>query len=374
VKFKLAKILDGAPTRELIIKTITKDISIEAAIFDLIDNSIHAAEIINSKKFNKFYVKLDINKNKLIIQDNCGGIPRDKAWGDAFRLGSSLEYKAGHGIGMKRAFLKLGKVISIKSNRKDYSCSVPIFVDSWGYANNWDISIEEKAFSKHEPEGVIITINELYDDIVRNFSKSSFIQKLKDRVARRYRYKLMAGFNIIINGEIIISKNIQGEKVAESPNKLINNMMVKVILYNNIPDSNNGWDIIINGNVIIERDKSDLTMWRKRLIIPKYSYEKFVGEVLISGVSTKDLPILSTKDNIDTDAKSYEDILNYVYKFVDENRRFFMKDDVIIQYRRPSFMVEQLKNCLGNLQSAKEVGEETFDKVYNYYCIHKNDW
>jgi len=33
--------LDGSPTKEFIINTITKDISIEAAIFDFVDNSIN---------------------------------------------------------------------------------------------------------------------------------------------------------------------------------------------------------------------------------------------------------------------------------------------------------------------------------------------
>ncbi|WP_155241900.1 hypothetical protein [Clostridium pasteurianum] len=48
----------------------------------------------------------------------------------------------------------------------------------------------------------------------------------------------------------------------------------------NVATKANGWDII-NGRVVVERDKSEKTLWRRRLIIIGCSYERFVGEVLI---------------------------------------------------------------------------------------------
>lgn len=114
--------LDGSPTKEFIINIITKDISIEAAIFDFIDNSINAAEkITNPKRLQGYGVWIEINKDCFVITDNCGGISKDKVFKGAFRIGSSSDYKAGYGIGLKRAFLKFGKNIIIKSNREDYS-------------------------------------------------------------------------------------------------------------------------------------------------------------------------------------------------------------------------------------------------------------
>lgn len=122
--------VSAAPTKEFVIETITKDIRVQAAIFDLIDNSINAAEgLTNPKRLQGYKVGLKINSSQIEISDNCGGISKDKIFGDALKIGSSMEYMGGHGIGLKRAFLKLGKKIEILSNRPDYSCKIKIDVD-----------------------------------------------------------------------------------------------------------------------------------------------------------------------------------------------------------------------------------------------------
>lgn len=107
-------IVDGSPTKEFIISTITKDITIEAAIFDFIDNSINAANKLKTRnRLGNYYVDVKITPTSLIIKDNCGGFTKEKILAGALRIGSSLEYKSGHGISMKRAFLKFGRNIYI---------------------------------------------------------------------------------------------------------------------------------------------------------------------------------------------------------------------------------------------------------------------
>lgn len=358
--------LNAGPTREFVINTITKDIRLQAAIFDLIDNSINAAEsIANPKRLDGYYTSIKINSLEFEITDNCGGISKEKVWGDALKIGNSLEYKGGHGIGLKRAFLKFGKKISITSNRIDYSCSVSIDVDKWGKRNNWDIDIVEIEYEETKQQGLTIHVSGLYEEIRANFCKKLFINKLIEEIAVRYRYKLQSGFNILINEEIVKPSLIEGNIVAESPFKVIDGMITKIILYNNVTSKENGWDIIINGRVIVERDKTEKTMWRKRLITKGCSYEKFVGEVLIDGDNIKKLPIWSTKDSIDTNSKAYEDILDYMYYFIGQHRDKFKKQEVYIQYTKSSDLVENLKDFF-DVNSAKEVGERTFDYAYRY--------
>lgn len=338
------KKVDASPTRDFIISTITKDIRIQAAIFDLIDNSINAAEVTaNPKRLQNYYVSLKINSLFIEIADNCGGISKDKVLGDALKIGSSLEYKGGHGVGIKRAFLKFGKNIELISNRSDYSCRVVIDVDKWGIENNWDIDVENAPFKKDEQQGFTIRVKGLYDEIKRNFAKTSFVNNLIDEISVRYRYKLQAGFKIIINGKTVNASPVEGDKVGESPYYSINGMVVKIMLYNNVDTKSNGWDIIINGRVVIERDKSEKTLWRKRLIRPGRSYEKFVGEVLIEGENIKQLPIWSTKDGIDINSKAYEDILSCMYNFVEQHRSEYSKPEIYIQYTKPAHLVERLK-------------------------------
>lgn len=357
--------VDAGPTRKFIITTITKDIRIEAAIFDLIDNSINAAETItNPKRLEKYFVSLKINNSQFEISDNCGGISEKKVWGDALKIGSSLDYKGGHGVGLKRAFLKFGKTIEITSNRSDYSCKVLIDVDKWGKRNNWDIGIDKIEYNEKLYQGLVINISNLYNEIARKLSNNIFIQDLIEEIAVRYRYKLQAGLKIIVNREFVKPLFIQGDKIAESPHKIFNGMTTKIILYNNVNTKENGWDIVINGRVIIQRDKSEKTLWRRKMIKPGCSYEKFIGEVLIEGDNIKKLPIWSTKDGIDTNSKAYEDILDYMYFFIDQHRSEFKKQETSIQYLRPSHLVENLKEYF-NVKTAKEVGECSFDYTYN---------
>ncbi|WP_055667203.1 ATP-binding protein [Desnuesiella massiliensis] len=358
------KKIDAGPTRDFIVKTITKDIRIEAAIFDLIDISINAAETLaNPKRLHQYYVSLKINNSEFEISDNCGGISKDKVWGDALKIGSSDAYTGGHGIGLKRAFLKFGKDIKILSNRNDYSCRVNIDVELWGKRNNWDIDINEVKYNKDLPQGLIINVSNLYDDIKRNFSNNTFINNLIREIEVRYRYKLQSGFNIIINGQFAKLSSIEGDKVTETSYKVINSMNVKIILYNNVFTKANGWDIVINGRVVIERDKSEKTLWRKKLITRGCSYEKFVGEVIIEGDNIKKLPVWSTKDGIDINSKAYENILDYMYYIVEQHRAEFKKPKVNIQYCRSLHLVETLKDYF-DVVTAKDVGECSFDYTY----------
>jgi len=365
-KYMKTNKLDGSPTKEFIINTITKDISIEAAIFDFIDNSINAAEkITNPKRLQGYGVWIEINKDCFVITDNCGGISKDKVFKGAFRIGSSSDYKAGYGIGLKRAFLKFGKNIIIESNREDYSCKIIVNVDEWGSNNKWEFDSTKTNYIGEEPEGFKIIINNLYNDIRNTLLKNTFINKLIKRIATRYRYKLKNNFSISINGQDIIPKFINGKIIEDSPYRIFNGISVKVKLFLNNLNKDNGWDIIINGRCIVERDKTKVTQWKRRLICKGCSYDNFVGEVLIECDNIKKLPLLSTKDGIDVDSRSYEKILNYMYEVIERHRDKFRKDEVIIQYTRPSNQIEILKEHFHGAKNAREVGEDSFDSALN---------
>lgn len=72
---------DANPTKAFFVRMITRDISLEDCIFDLIDNSIDGAwELaggrpmnLNSKiDLNPYEIRIDINDSSFSIQDNCG--------------------------------------------------------------------------------------------------------------------------------------------------------------------------------------------------------------------------------------------------------------------------------------------------------------
>ena len=63
-------IIEGNPTKKFFIEMITRDISIEDAIIDLLDNSIDGATQINPNDLSSFVINIEIDANKLSIKDN----------------------------------------------------------------------------------------------------------------------------------------------------------------------------------------------------------------------------------------------------------------------------------------------------------------
>ena len=111
-----------ASTKEFFIFSITKDIKLDAAICELIDNSINAAQKLNVSNSPKrhhvdLYIgKTSTNSNEFLIKDDYEGITRKDAKNKAFVLGNdSKYYKSGFGIGMKRALFKLAEEFTLES-------------------------------------------------------------------------------------------------------------------------------------------------------------------------------------------------------------------------------------------------------------------
>lgn len=116
--------IDGNPTKKFFIEMITRDISIEDAIIDLLDNSIDGATQINKESLENYYINIKIDGNGLLIEDNCGGFSLERAQKYAFRFGRpedapTMENSVGRfGIGMKRALFKMGKNSPLNHKRR----------------------------------------------------------------------------------------------------------------------------------------------------------------------------------------------------------------------------------------------------------------
>lgn len=106
--------------KNFFINMLTRDISLNDAILDLLDNCLdgalrsqnHISQNKNEKNYNSFVAKITITKDNFTISDNCGGISRELAENYAFRMGKQ-NYEQNHdatigiyGIGMKRAIFK----------------------------------------------------------------------------------------------------------------------------------------------------------------------------------------------------------------------------------------------------------------------------
>ena len=137
------------PTKAFFVRMLTRDISLDDCILDLVDNSIDGAwrnsgqqpsSLAVDSGLHDYRVALEISECHFAIADNCGGITLDDAVDYAFTFGRREEQERGeytvgvYGIGMKRAVFKLGNDIQINStyavNGAFESFLVPISVDT----------------------------------------------------------------------------------------------------------------------------------------------------------------------------------------------------------------------------------------------------
>ena len=121
---------DASPTKEFFVNMITRDITLEDSILDLIDNSIdaawqmagsHAITLEDETDLSNFQISLTFSEDEFTITDNCGGMTLSNAVNHAFSFGRKAsqepeEFSIGvYGIGMKRAVFKLGTNVRVRS-------------------------------------------------------------------------------------------------------------------------------------------------------------------------------------------------------------------------------------------------------------------
>ena len=116
--------INTMPTKAFFVEMLVRDILLERAILDLVDNSVDGAKRLrpaSPMNFDKLVVTIEMGANQFKISDNCGGFDINTATSYAFRFGRPAEadqtpYSIGQfGVGMKRALFKFGHWFSVKS-------------------------------------------------------------------------------------------------------------------------------------------------------------------------------------------------------------------------------------------------------------------
>ena len=128
---------------------LTRDIDLYACILDLVDNSIHSLvrrydiDVMGYLKGmtvkrppRAANISIRFSGTSFSITDTCGGITVQEAREQVFRMGyckgDSKHTGLGiYGIGMKRAFFKLGRQILVESRTKTEAFRISIYVDKW---------------------------------------------------------------------------------------------------------------------------------------------------------------------------------------------------------------------------------------------------
>lgn len=325
------------PTKKFFVSMLTRDISLVDAILDLIDNCLDGAlRLANGKDvdYSQHSISIALGSKEFVIEDDCGGIPRDIAKNYAFKMGrepgdkrdSKSETIGMYGVGMKRAIFKMGRDALVSSLCKKDGYQVPIS-SAWLDSTEWSplpiqSTIPTAILSK---PGTLIKVKKLYPSVSKHFQNNAFINELSTSIGEHFTIFLQRGLKITINGnpvkpvriEVLVSddskgpapyiyqKEIQGVKVSITvglnTGRGFDDDDEEVSDFErNRSSETAGWTVFCNDRAVIVGDKSRVTGWGDGIPLYHYQFSVITGIVEFRSTIADKLPITTTKRALDT--------------------------------------------------------------------------
>ncbi|MEX2270707.1 MAG: ATP-binding protein [Vicinamibacterales bacterium] len=343
--------VDASPVKSFFVSMLTRDITLEEAILDLLDNCVDGIHRQNGTDGDQPYAgykaEIEFNKDSFSISDNCGGIPW-KLYNYAFRMGpdpNRSDRAPGtigvYGIGLKRAMFKMGRHCLISTQNADDRYEIEITPKWLADENLWDIPVAAATRTKKK-DGTEIVIGHLYPGIKARFTENAeaFESDLSRMIATHYAFIIERGFAVSINGTRVKPKPIKlifGRKEPRSKQPAIQPFIFKaeaddvsvflaVGLTRPIPSQDEaaseqeetkyssldaGWTIVCNERAVLYCDRTELTGWGEASV-PRY-HNQFIaiaGIVEFKSDDPSKLPTTTTKRGVDASSALYLQIKN----------------------------------------------------------------
>ena len=335
------------PTKDFFIYMLTRDIPLERAIIDLIDNSVDGAksqlkkagrDFKDENAYNGFKINISFDVKEFSIEDNCGGFSKDAAENYAFKFGRPQEANIPQeegtvgrfGVGMKRALFKIGDYFTVESRCNEDHFLVQEDVQNWrDESENWefdfrdiDESIDEGISNfQHQEDGTYIKVEKLNEAVAQDFRLKSFEKRMINEIEKTLNYSIERGLKIYVN-EIELKSNpiqllVSSDLVPYFLEETINGVNVKIYTGVGEPDPNvAGWYIYCNDRMMVEKDKTNLTGWEggKKFYdesgVQKYHNKvaMFRGLVFFTSSDPSLLPMTTTKWGIDVNSTLYKTV------------------------------------------------------------------
>lgn len=328
----------ASPTKQFFVSMLTRDISLDDAILDLLDNCLDGAmRIAESDKvdYARHVVKIRLGQDQFSIEDNCGGIPRDVAIKYAFKMGreaddgrdSDTETIGMYGVGMKRAIFKMGRDAIVRTRHGDDAFEVPI-TSQWLEARNWDpLPINEPTtVSEALPQpGTKIVVRDLYEGVARHFGNEAFENKVRTAISEHFTMFIQWGLKVELNDkpvepvrvEVLVSAREDGPAPFVF-RKMIDGVLVSIAVGRNVNRSlgdeededagferdrssaTAGWSVLCNDRAVIVGDKSRLTGWGDGIPLYHPQFAIVTGIIEFRSKRADKLPVTTTKRALDT--------------------------------------------------------------------------
>jgi hypothetical protein len=337
----------ATPTKAFFLDMFTRDITLEDAVLDLVDNAIDAlcrkrnidlsvyysngtnadkTGINGSKGVNQKPATIEISftDKEFRIVDTCGGIPYNMAKEEVFQFGR-VTHRTGpglsvYGVGLKRAIFKLGRIIKVESHTKEDGFVVHVDVDDWSSEekkDDWTFPIERQAPATTEDNaGTSVIVSNLNREVIMRLNDGTLITNLKQMIASTYPLFLREYVFLSINDIPVAPlpmSTTAGEGVEPSSLKFEEDG-VKVLITAGLAEKiggewnqdRAGWYVICNGRVVVWADKTDLTGWGSGG--PQYQpkFRGFLGLVFFFSNNPETLPWTTTKRGLNKESRIYQ--------------------------------------------------------------------
>jgi len=315
---------------------LVRDIGVDAAILDLIDNSVDAAlaERKRGRSLADFRVDVRFDGDRFEIVDNCGGIRVEIARDYAFRFGRAPGFNPDStigefGIGMKRAIFRLGREFLVESSTTDSRFVVEVDVDEWR-ANederDWTFPMDVDQTPADE-SGTRIRIANLHLGVSELFTRDTFEVRILSEIAARHRVVLNDGLHIAVNNtpvELRLYSLLSGHGIVPERQEVDlvsadHPVSLRIIAGIGPPRQSvaeSGWNVYCNGRLVLKSDRTELTGWGTG--DPEGStgppawhpqYARFRGFVFFESEHPGALPWTTTKDEVDQFSDVYQQAL-----------------------------------------------------------------
>ena len=324
--------INAQPTKAFFVEMLVRDIPLEQAVLDLVDNCVDGAKRLTKEGQNSLYegcsVQITIDRSYFRITDNCGGFDIETARNYAFRFGRPIDatptaHSIGQfGVGMKRALFKFGHHFNVKSATPDEVWAIDVDVENWQKEDDWSFPWAEfddsTGVSKEQP-GTDIKVTKLRPEVASKFATSNFVNAIMTLIKSKHRQFIADGLRISVNGQnidatnlyLLVSDGLQPGSDTFTFEEGGASVEVRIIVGVG-PSSprDAGWYVICNGRVILEADRRPATGWgvleeeENKIVLPSFhnQFARFRGIVSFDSNDAARIPWNTTKTDVDQDS------------------------------------------------------------------------
>lgn len=332
--------VEASPAKRFFVEMLIRDIRLEDAILDLVDNAVDSLirhdGIDLEELVTKFSdepappditrsIRISIEEERLRVEDDCGGIEFDHAVSHVFRFGAPEKPDDAHlsvyGIGLKRAVLKIGRMITVESKTLESGFRVTMDVDAFeADYDDWRFPIEriEKAAVAKDC-GTIVEVSHFTEETKSRLRTPSFLNSLVTSMGESYSLFLQNFVSVELNSVPLRAVPIPISSSEEISTSLRKDEFkdVKVTIVTGLQSLDGkdwkgdtaGWYIVCNGRIVVFADKTKLTGWGSGSL-PGFQpkHRGFIGIVLFMSGDPEALPWTTTKRGVNSESAVFQHI------------------------------------------------------------------